>query len=82
MPCVAYHWPGDAALSKARTGFSIGGVAPGGYAVMSSLIDRSLMRFDDEVWAAQNAIRFSKCRKRLEWLLGAPLVDNGCGYRG
>jgi len=42
----------DAAFVKARTGFSIGGVAPLGHAApVLTLIDESLFRFD-ELWAA------------------------------
>ena len=42
----------DAAFVKARTGFSIGGVAPLGHvAPVLTLIDASLFRFD-ELWAA------------------------------
>lgn len=42
----------DADFVKARTGFSIGGVAPVGHATPPVvLIDRELLRFD-EIWAA------------------------------
>ena len=67
----------DAAFVKARTGFSIGGVAPVAHAGdVLILIDRSLMRFD-EVWAAAghpHAV-FKLKPKTLELLTGAPLVD-------
>ena len=67
----------DAAFVKARTGFSIGGVSPVAHAgQVLTLIDRSLMRFD-EVWAAAghpNAV-FRLMPQALEQLTGAPVVD-------
>ncbi|TAG32447.1 MAG: DUF1289 domain-containing protein [Polaromonas sp.] len=67
----------DAAFVKARTGFSIGGVAPVAHAGdVLTLIDRSLMRFD-EVWAAAghpHAV-FKMMPQALELLTGAPVVD-------
>lgn len=67
----------DAAFVKARTGLSIGGVAPLAHVGdVLTLIDRSLMRFD-EVWAAAghpHAV-FKLKPQALELLTGA-LVAN------
>ncbi|MBC7610816.1 MAG: DUF1289 domain-containing protein [Polaromonas sp.] len=67
----------DAEFVKARTGFSIGGVSPLAHAGdVLTLIDRSLMRFD-EVWAAAghpHAV-FRLMPQELELLTGAPVVD-------
>ena len=67
----------DAAFVKARTGFSIGGVAPLAHAQKSvSLIDRELLRFD-VLWAAAghpHAV-FALSPADLERLTGAPLAD-------
>ena len=67
----------DADFVKAKTGFSIGGVAP--LAHLSppvTLIDRELLRFD-EIWAAAghpNAV-FRLAPAQLLALTGAPLAD-------
>lgn len=67
----------DADFVKARTGFSIGGVAPVAHAgPVLALIDISLFRFD-EVWAAAghpHAV-FRLSPGELEALTGAPVVD-------
>jgi prolyl-tRNA editing enzyme YbaK/EbsC (Cys-tRNA(Pro) deacylase)/predicted Fe-S protein YdhL (DUF1289 family) len=67
----------DAAFVKAKTGFSIGGVSPLAQAGdVVTLIDRSLMRFD-EVWAAAghpHAV-FKLMPQALELLTGAAVVD-------
>lgn len=67
----------DAAFVKARTGFSIGGVAPLAHAQPSvSLIDRELLRFDT-LWAAAghpHAV-FPLSPADLQRLTGAPLAD-------
>ncbi len=67
----------DAAFVKTKTGFSIGGVAPLAHVSdVLTLIDRSLMRFD-EVWAAAghpHAV-FRLVPQALEQLTGAPVVD-------
>jgi len=67
----------DAAFVKARTGFSIGGVAPVAHATPCVvLIDRELARFD-VVWAAAghpNGV-FCASPAELEALCGAPSVD-------
>ena len=67
----------DAAFVKARTGFSIGGVAPLAHAQASvTLIDRELFRFD-EIWAAAghpNGV-FRLSPAELEQLTGAPVHD-------
>ena len=67
----------DAAFVKTKTGFSIGGVSPLAHAGdVVTLIDRSLMRFD-EVWAAAghpHAV-FKLMPQALELLTGAALVD-------
>lgn len=67
----------DADFVKARTGFSIGGVAPLGHAVdCLVLIDRELFRFD-VVWAAAghpNGV-FRASPAELEALCGAPVID-------
>jgi prolyl-tRNA editing enzyme YbaK/EbsC (Cys-tRNA(Pro) deacylase) len=67
----------DAEFVKAKTGFSIGGVAPIGHAVAPvTLIDRELFRFD-EIWAAAghpNGV-FKLSPQQLETLTGAPVAD-------
>jgi len=67
----------DADFVKARTGFSIGGVAPLGHATPPvTLIDRELFRFD-EIWAAAghpNGV-FKLSPQQLEALVAAPVVD-------
>lgn len=67
----------DAGFVKARTGFSIGGVAPVAHAEPPvTLIDRELFRFD-EIWAAaghpQGVFRLRPTD--LEQLTGAPVAD-------
>ena len=67
----------DAAFVKARTGFSIGGVAPIAHMVPGvTLIDRELLRFDT-LWAAAghpHAV-FALSPQDLQRLTGAPLAD-------
>lgn len=67
----------DAAFVKARTGFSIGGVAPLAHAEPPlTLIDRELFRFD-EIWAAAghpNGV-FRLSPQQLVALTGAPVAD-------
>ncbi|HJV70705.1 YbaK/EbsC family protein [Ideonella sp.] len=67
----------DAGFVKAKTGYSIGGVAPVGHATPPvTLIDRELFRFD-EVWAAAghpNGV-FCIAPAALEKLTGAPVAD-------
>jgi prolyl-tRNA editing enzyme YbaK/EbsC (Cys-tRNA(Pro) deacylase) len=67
----------DADFVKARTGFSIGGVAPLAHATPAfTLIDRELFRFD-EIWAAAghpNGV-FRLAPGDLERLTGAPVAD-------
>jgi prolyl-tRNA editing enzyme YbaK/EbsC (Cys-tRNA(Pro) deacylase)/predicted Fe-S protein YdhL (DUF1289 family) len=67
----------DAAFVKARTGFSIGGVAPLAHATpVLTLIDQSLFRFD-ELWAAAghpHAV-FRLSPQALERLTDAPVAD-------
>lgn len=67
----------NAAFVKARTGFSIGGVAPVAHAAPPvTLIDRSLFRFS-EVWAAAghpNGV-FPLSPDELVALTGAPVAD-------
>jgi len=67
----------DAGFVKARTGFSIGGVAPLAHATPPvTLIDRELFRFD-EIWAAAghpNGV-FRLAPADLERLTGAPVAD-------
>ena len=67
----------DAAFIKARTGFSIGGVAPIGHlAAPVTLIDRELFRYA-EIWAAAghpNGV-FRLSPQQLEQLTGAPVAD-------
>jgi prolyl-tRNA editing enzyme YbaK/EbsC (Cys-tRNA(Pro) deacylase) len=67
----------DAAFVKARTGFSIGGVAPLAHATpVLTLIDRELFRFS-EIWAAAghpNGV-FQLSPEQLARLTGAPVVD-------
>ena len=67
----------DAAFVKARTGFSIGGVAPFAHLQRPvTLIDRELLRFD-EVWAAaghpNGVVRLSP--QALAALCDAPVAD-------
>ena len=67
----------DAEFVKARTGFSIGGVAPLAHAMPGVvLIDRELLRFE-VLWAAAghpHAV-FALSPADLERLTGAPLAD-------
>ena len=67
----------DADFVKARTGFSIGGVAPLAHAgPVSTLIDRELFRFG-EIWAAAghpNGV-FKLSPGELAALTGAPVHD-------
>lgn len=67
----------DASFVKARTGFSIGGVAPLAHATETvTLIDRELFRFD-EIWAAAghpNGV-FRLSPDELLSLTGAPVCD-------
>lgn len=67
----------DAEFVKARTGFSIGGVAPLAHAEsVVTLIDRELFRFS-EIWAAAghpNGV-FQLAPADLERLTGAPVAD-------
>jgi prolyl-tRNA editing enzyme YbaK/EbsC (Cys-tRNA(Pro) deacylase) len=67
----------DAEFVKARTGFSIGGVAPLAHATpATTLIDRELFRFA-EIWAAAghpNGV-FKLSPAELEKLTGAPVAD-------
>ena len=67
----------DADFVKAKTGFSIGGVAPIGHATPAvTLLDRELFRFD-EIWAAAghpNGV-FRLSPQQLEALTGAPVAD-------
>lgn len=67
----------DADFVKARTGYSIGGVAPLGHAQPCvTLIDRELFRFD-EIWAAAghpNGV-FPLSPQQLQQLTGAPVAD-------
>ena len=67
----------DADFVKARTGFSIGGVAPLAHSTPAvTLIDRELFRFD-EIWAAAghpNGV-FSLSPDDLVRLTGAPVAD-------
>lgn len=72
----------DADFVKARTGFSIGGVSPAGFAPAEGFgapqlfIDRELFRFD-VIWAAAghpNGV-FKLTPAELETLTGAPVVD-------
>ena len=67
----------DAAFVKARTGFSIGGVAPLAHAMPAvTLIDRELFRFT-EIWAAAghpHAV-FALSPQDLVGLTGAPVAD-------
>ncbi len=67
----------DAAFVKARTGFSIGGVAPLAHATpVVTLIDQSLFRFD-ELWAAAghpHAV-FRLSPQQLLRLTDAPVAD-------
>ena len=67
----------DAQFVKARTGFSIGGVAPVAHASPPvTLIDRELFRFA-EIWAAAghpNGV-FRLTPAQLQALTAAPVVD-------
>jgi len=67
----------DAEFVKARTGFSIGGVAPLAHAEPPlTLIDRELFRFA-EIWAAAghpNGV-FRLAPAELERLTAAPVCD-------
>ena len=67
----------DADFVKAKTGFSIGGVAPVAHAIPPvTLIDRELFRFG-EIWAAAghpNGV-FKLTPQELEALTGAPVAD-------
>jgi len=72
----------DADYVKARTGFSIGGVSPLGFAPADGaadpllFIDRELFRFD-VIWAASghpNGV-FKMTPAELEALTGAPVID-------
>ena len=67
----------DADFVKARTGFTIGGVAPVGFVVRPVLlIDRELFRYD-EIWAAAghpNGV-FRLSPAALTLLTGAPVED-------
>lgn len=67
----------DADFVKARTGFSIGGVAPLAHLQPPvTLIDRELFRFS-EIWAAAghpNGV-FRLTPDELQRLTGAPVVD-------
>lgn len=67
----------DAEFVKARTGFSIGGVAPLAHSEPPlTLIDRALFRFD-EIWAAAghpNGV-FRLAPDELVRLTGAPVAD-------
>ena len=72
----------DADYVKARTGFSIGGVSPLGFAPVDGhalphlFIDRELFRFDT-VWAAAghpNGV-FPMTPEELVALTGAPVID-------
>ena len=67
----------DADFVKARTGFSIGGVAPLAHAApVLTLLDRELFRFN-EIWAAAghpNGV-FRASPDELVRLTGAPVAD-------
>lgn len=72
----------DADYVKARTGFSIGGVSPLGFAPTEGasppllFIDRELFRFD-VIWAASghpNGV-FQMTPEQLQALTGAPVID-------
>ena len=67
----------DADFVKAKTGFSIGGVAPIGHATPAvTLLDRELFRFD-EIWAAAghpNGV-FKLTPQQLEAMVVAPVAD-------
>ena len=67
----------DAQFVKARTGFSIGGVAPVAHAMPPvTLIDRELFRFE-EIWAAAGQPKgvFRLTPAQLQSLTAAPVVD-------
>ncbi|MDT8992936.1 YbaK/EbsC family protein [Curvibacter sp. APW13] len=67
----------DASFVKAKTGFSIGGVAPVAHASTGVvLIDRELFRFS-EIWAAAghpHAV-FALTPAQLEKMTGAPVAE-------
>ncbi len=72
----------DADFVKARTGFSIGGVSPAGFAPADGgapprlFIDRDLFRFD-LIWAAAghpNGV-FKLTPQALQQITGAPVID-------
>ena len=67
----------DASFVKAKTGFSIGGVAPVAHASTGVvLIDRELFRFS-EIWAAAghpHAV-FALTPAQLERMTGAPVAE-------
>ena len=67
----------DAEFVKAKTGFTIGGVAPLGHlGAPVTLIDRELFRYD-EIWAAAghpNGV-FRLAPDQLVALTGAPVAD-------
>ncbi|MDT8998181.1 YbaK/EbsC family protein [Paucibacter sp. APW11] len=72
----------DADYVKARTGFSIGGVSPLGFAPLDGaaapllFVDRELFRFD-QIWAAAghpNGV-FRMTPDELAQLTGAPIID-------
>ena len=67
----------DADFVKARTGFSIGGVAPLAHATqLVTLLDRELFRFD-LIWAAAGHPHgvFCLSPQQLVALTGAPVAD-------
>ena len=67
----------DATFVKAKTGFSIGGVAPLAHALPSvTLIDQSLFRFD-AIWAAAGHPHsvFQLSPQQLAQLTAAPVVE-------
>jgi len=67
----------DAGFVKARTGYTIGGVAPVGHLQPPvTLIDRELFRFE-EIWAAAGHPHgvFRLRPQDLERLTGAPVAD-------
>ena len=67
----------DAEFVKARTGFSIGGVAPLGHATPTvTLIDEDLFRFDD-IWAAAGHPHsvFQLSPSQLCWMTGVNESD-------
>ena len=67
----------DAGFVKAKTGFSIGGVAPVGHLTgVVTLLDRELFRFG-EIWAAGGNphVVFRLSAAELQQLTGAPVCD-------